>query len=115
MNTITQPITQKIVYSPGYGAGFSTWSTKRKELATDSEIIRLVEMMKEVSKGTEQWHTIVAQICRRAREIDPAVYLGAVKDGELEVTRIPISSRFRISENDGFEVVEYEEEPVFWW
>lgn len=87
----------KILISPGYGAGWSTWN--QPELATDKRLIELFE------KG-----------CTRNEMIDACVDYGHTNvygdppyDGgfaQLKIVEVPKGSLFKIREYDGHEYVE---------
>lgn len=81
-----------VVYSPGYGAGWSTWNDERfaEALCMDSEIAEAVisEDYDLAKKIAEEKHG--ASIC------------GSHK---LRIEWVPKGVQFRVSEYDGFESV----------
>jgi hypothetical protein len=83
-----------VVYSPGYGAGWSTWNSKYsdEELMFDSGLVELVLADREheeiVVYATLKW---------------PDAYLGGLAD--IEVEWVPVGKRFFINEDDGSEIV----------
>lgn len=86
----------KIVYSPGYGAGWSTWNTNfsAAELCFDEELAELVdnEKFEEAAKCAEaKW---------------PGVYTGGLKKARIEY--MEPGTMFRITEYDGYERIEYQ-------
>jgi hypothetical protein len=81
-----------VVYSPGYGAGWSTWNPEYKEeLCMRKEIVEFV--MQKDFDGLEKF----------MNKNYPNVYLGGMKD--LSIEMIPVGSFFKIDEYDGSESV----------
>ena len=91
-----------VLYSPGYGAGWSTWNQEYgNELVFDPGIVDLVLARKagELPEELEAYITLK----------HPDAYLGGVRN--LEVKWIPVGTKFRIDEYDGNEsVVLWDEE-----
>ena len=88
----------KVVYSPGYGAGWSTWNSEyAKELATNKEIVKMVE------EGTISEEKVAGIL---GVDLDEC-YLST---SGLEIEEIPDGSRFRIVEYDGNEKVEVDDD-----
>lgn len=93
-----------VLYSPGFGAGWSTWASEDAEaLLFDPQIADLVD------RGAADWQEQVESI---ARIKYPDQYLGRLED--LRVSWIPQGAEFLIREHDGFESIELKEE-VEWW
>ena len=87
----------KVLISPGYGAGWSTWC--RPELATDKRLIELFE------RGCTEKELLDA--CLEYDLTDAyggPPYAGGFED--LEVVEIPNGSLFKIREYDGAEYIE---------
>lgn len=82
----------KVLISPGYGAGWSTW--EGKELATD---VRVVDAF-ERGVSEEEMH----QLCADLGYGD--IYMGGFD--ELEIVEVPAGELFQIREYDGHEYVE---------
>lgn len=82
----------KVLISPGYGAGWSTW--EGKGLATDARLIDAFE--RGVSE--EEMH----QLCADLGYGD--VYMGGFDD--LRIVEIPAGELFQIREYDGSEYIE---------
>jgi hypothetical protein len=109
----------KIIYSPGYGAGWSTWARgfgdDRKyciKLATDNELIHLAEAY---LRGVLRLDEFVYRFKTRAEEIAPErCYFGAIERGNIAIAEIPDGIRWRIVEYDGYENVETETN-IDWW
>ena len=82
----------KVLISPGYGAGWSTWNNSA--LAVDPRIIDAFE--RGVSR--EEMH----DLCEELGYGD--VYMGGFED--LVVEEVPAGTVFRINEYDGYESIE---------
>lgn len=80
----------KVLYSPGYGAGFYTWGAPA-EAVFDPKLIKLVE-----DKNIEEAISYV--------EKTYDTYTGGVPD--LEIASIPEGSKFIIDEYDGAEGIQ---------
>ena len=87
--------TTKVLYSPGWGAGFYTWGAPR-EAITDSKLIDLIE------RGELQ----LAQ--GYVEKTYPDVFAGGVH--QLEVAQIPKGEPFMIQEYDGSESIVLQKE-----
>ena len=81
-----------VLYSPGFGAGWSTWNQEYPEMMFDPVIVQYVER--------EEWETLETYVTLRY----PDAYTGAMKD--LKVAWIPQGTMFRVTEYDGSESVE---------
>jgi hypothetical protein len=86
-----------VIYSPGFGAGWSTWDHGNygSELIFDPMLAAYVDEGKMDEAGT--------YIAMRF----PGVYKGGVED--LAVTWVPVGTAFRIHEYDGSESIEVKE------
>ena len=80
-----------VVYSPGYGAGWSTWNTDLPDMVFDPGLVDLV------LEGNKE--KILAYVVLRW----PDAYTGGVDDFEVEW--IPEGADFIINEYDGAETV----------
>ena len=92
-----------VLYSPGYGAGWSTWNIEYnyKELIFDPGLVELVLAGKEHEEiavyATLKW---------------PDAYLGGLS--ELDIEWVPVGAKFQIGEYDGHESVNvFDEEEWF--
>lgn len=83
----------KVLISPGYGAGWSTWNYI--DLAFDPDIINMFEI-KVDEKFMEEY--IVSLGYERP-------YMGGYCN--CEIIDIPKGTKFRIVEYDGYESIEY--------
>lgn len=86
----------KILISPGYGAGWSTWNPDHKEFLLKDPT--LVEMAERSATVTE-----VAQYIEDKLG-DKHVYMGGWQ--EIEVVEIPAGTLFKVTEYDGYESIE---------
>jgi hypothetical protein len=80
-----------VIYSPGWGAGLSTWADRNEELVFDRELALAVE--------AGDWEAAEA----RANEVAPDAYLGELS--QCKIAWVPKGTRFEISEYDGWEDV----------
>ena len=85
----------KVLISPGYGAGFSTWEpVYNKMIATDKTLIEAFE--KGISK--EDFSELLESLGYMG------VYLGGFE--QLKVVTVPDNTYFQIREYDGAEYIE---------
>lgn len=109
MNKVIRDGMVAVLYSPGYGAGWSTWSMVRghdTELMFDPSIVTLVED-RDAGKITDaQLVELVEAYCNQTYG-DNEVYCGGVED--LRIEWIPEGTQFKINEYDGSESIEYKE------
>jgi len=88
-----------VLYSPGYGAGWSTWCHEdeqmRLSMLFDPQIADIVNQ-----RGPE-WRDQAEAI---ALVKYPEAYIGGLSD--LEVRWLPVGTQFRVLEYDGSESVE---------
>ncbi len=100
-----------VLYSPGYGAGWSTWNGIRdavsdEELIFEPQIVALT-IQRDLGEITADQHfELVEAYCNQTWG-ENAVYCGGVRD--LEVLWIPEGTLFKINEYDGSESIEYKE------
>ncbi len=98
-----------VLYSPGFGAGWSTWSTVNghgHELVFDPNVVALVEDRDNGKITNEQLVQLVESYCERKYGKNE-VYCGGVDD--LQIEWIPEGTQFKINEYDGSESIEYKE------
>jgi len=94
-----------ILYSPGFGAGWSTWATaSAEELLFDPGLVELVEARDAVFDDKVKYKAARAALDAYAAIKWPEVYIGGLDDVVIEW--IPQGTRFRINEYDGSESVE---------
>ena len=100
-----------VLYSPGYGAGWSTWEYEvGEQIIFDPSIVYMVqEMNKARDDGQlDLWDSWVDNIKDYCKEQYPDMYTGGVED--LRVAWVPEGTYFRIDEYDGSESIEYKED-----
>lgn len=94
-----------VLYSPGYGAGWSTWNSD--EYAYDKRIVeKFIEnpdMFHEYKSFTRKEDPI-PELAKFMTELGYDGYYGGAED--LKLTFIPRGILFRITEYDGFEGIE---------
>jgi hypothetical protein len=88
-----------VLYSPGFGAGWSTWNTLLPELLFDPIIVDFV------LNKPENWLQGIDAYCEL---VYPRSYTGGSSD--LEVMWIPAGSQFLVEEYDGSESVVLKDE-----
>jgi hypothetical protein len=86
-----------VLYSPGYGAGWSTWAhnDEGKDLLFDPVIVGYVE------RGAKD------ELATYMEMRYPDVYTGGMDD--LVIEWVPIGTMFKINEYDGSESIEFKE------
>jgi len=99
-----------VLYSPGFGAGWSTWNILRDGTAMmfDPSIVYMVEEMNKLDAddltGRNNW---ADNIVEYSKQTYPEAYCGGVED--LVIEWIPVGTLFKINEYDGSETIEYKE------
>lgn len=83
-----------VLYSPGFGAGWSTWNMSEPQLIFDPVIVDFV------LNKPDNWFEGIITYCEM---VYPQVYTGGVDT--LEVEWIAAGSRFIIEEYDGNEYI----------
>jgi len=96
-------MSKKILYSPGYGAGWSTWqySIPTKFACEYQPIIEALENRKELHEE----HEIIKQYkkdCEEKFDEDCVCVLGA---SDLKIYEVPDGDQYQITEYDGNESV----------
>ena len=81
-----------VLYSPGFGAGWSTWNQEVPEILFDPAIVVFVEK--------DQW----AKLETYVRLKYPDIYKGGIKD--LAIAWVPEGTLFKVNESDGSESIE---------
>lgn len=91
----------KILISPGYGAGWSTW--EHPMMAYDERIVRAFEC----GISEEDMAQLCVE-CGYTNDYGDPPYMGGFED--LEIRDIPSGMLFQIKEYDGSEYIEYFDE-----
>ena len=96
MNKVVRDGKVAVLYSPGFGAGWSTWgSDSVEELTFDPVIVGYVE--------NQKWEELATYVAVRY----PGTYIGGMYD--LTIAWIKEGTLFRIAEYDGSESIELKE------
>jgi hypothetical protein len=85
-----------VLYSPGFGAGWSTWNREVPEILFDPAIVKFVE--------NDQWDELATYVTLKY----PGIYDSGMRD--LAVAWLDEGTEFRIHEYDGSESIEIKEE-----
>lgn len=96
MNKLIKDGKVAVLYSPDFGAGWSTWNQEVPEILFDPAIVELVEK--------DQWDELEVYVTLKY----PGLYDGGLP--QLAVQWISIGSEFRVHEYDGNESIEIKEE-----
>lgn len=91
MEKVVEDGNVKVLYSPGYGAGFYTWGAP-VEAIFDPKLIKLIE------------NENIGEAILYVEETYPKTFTGGVED--LKVALIPEGSKFIIDEYDGSEGIQ---------
>lgn len=85
----------KVLISPGFGAGWSTWNIP--EIAVDPRVIEAFE------RGVDEEEML--QLCKEWGLTDShgSLYMGGFD--ELEIVEVPAGTLFRVEEYDGNEYI----------
>ena len=102
MNKVIRDGKVAILYSPGFGAGWYSWSGNKDHppMLYDPTLVKWVES----GKPKTDWD----RLCATLKEKYPDIYLGGLKD--LDIRWVPVDTRFYIDEYDGYETVVLEHE-----
>ena len=107
---------RKILISPGYGVGWTSWCSCPEVSAFMLEyepIIKFLEEGNKFSKEFEPKHQLLTQFKRDVIERfgeDKVPYLGGARDLEVRA----VFGRVRINEYDGYESIEEEGQYSEW-
>lgn len=93
-----------ILYSPRHGAGWYSWHGV-PELLRDPEVVHLVECRSKAPEEERLYYTEkIIDYCKVTYGDDHKYYGGA---DDLEIEWIELGDKFRITEYDGAETIEY--------
>lgn len=98
-----------VLYSPGYGAGWSTWNVMRDgdAMMFDPSIVYMVEEMNKLDDNDSaraSWVDNIVEYCKRTY---PEAYCGGADD--LVIEWVPQGTMFKINEYDGSESIQFKE------
>lgn len=91
---------KKILVSPGYGAGWSTWNDKFKEVAEYEPIIKFLEDGGDRNDLLDAEHPLIQQMIK---DLDLSGFCTAGAD-QLQVESV--DGPYRIDVYDGYEMVQ---------
>ena len=100
MNKVIRKGCVAVIYSPEYGAGWSTWNRKYPEILFDPAIVEFIE--KDQSEELEVYVKLKY----------PGIYDGGMRD--LEIEWLPVGAEFIIKEHDGAETLEIKDD-IIWY
>lgn len=92
MNKLVRDGQVAVLYSPGYGAGWSSWNQEVPEILFDPAIVELVEAKK--------WEELKTFIPLKY----PDIYAGGLED--LQIEWLPEGTQFVVNEYDGNESIQ---------
>ena len=92
-----------VLYSPGYGAGWSTWCHEDQQIRLD--MLFDPQIADIVGRGAADWREQAEAI---ALVKYPEAYIGGLAD--LQVRWLPVGTQVRVLEYDGHESIEIESE-----
>jgi hypothetical protein len=96
----------KILYSPGFGAGWSTWADNEEDQRAALTDPELIETIRGYGNGSPEFKEALANFAKRY----PDMYLGGARDlAVYDVGDRP----FRVNEYDGNESIEFATEDSF--
>ena len=85
-----------VLYSPGFGAGWSTWNRGVPEIVFDPAIVKFIEH--------DQWAELNTYVTLKY----PGLYTGGMP--QLAVAWLSVGTEFRIEEYDGAESIKIKNE-----
>jgi hypothetical protein len=85
-----------VLYSPGFGAGWSTWNRGVPEILFDPAIVKFIE------------HDQMAELTTYVTLKYPGLYTGGMTS--LSVAWVSVGTEFRIKEYDGAESIEIKDD-----
>ncbi len=95
-----------VLFSPGYGSGWSTWNEDHPEIVFDPTVVAYVQ--------TDGLTMSRDDMIKYLENKYPGIYIGNGFNS-LTITWIPQGTRFEITEYDGFESVRVEDEIKTWY
>ncbi len=109
---------KKLLVSPGYGAGWSTWNSGEvgRFMATYQPIIEFIESgnrfnQDEIGRwGSNETHPLLQQLIAECQEKFGVDYVCVLGADDLEVAIVDDNTQVRIEEYDGYESLTYKDE-----
>ena len=99
MNKLIRKGCVAVIYSPEFGAGWSTWNRKYPEILFNPAIVEFVEK--------QQWEELQVYVTLKY----PNVYTGGMEG--LKIEWLPVGTEFIIKEHDGAETIEIKSDIVW--
>lgn len=102
MNKVVRDGQVAVLYSPDYGAGWSTWAAQdiREAVLFDPAMVELVE--------AENWEELQVYVTLKY----PDMFCGGLKD--LQIEWIPEGTQFIVNEYDGNESIQTRESTIWY-
>lgn len=101
MNKVIRDGKVAVIYSPGYGAGWSSWNQDYPDLLFDPNIIEFIETKLDTPDVDES--VIDEFINAYLKPTYPSAYFGGIDD--LTIAWLPEGTEFIIHEYDGHETI----------
>jgi hypothetical protein len=95
-----------VLFSPGYGSGWSTWNEDHPRIVFDPTVVEYVRTDGESMSRDD--------MIKYLKDTYPGIYIGSNFD-DLAIEWIPQGTRFKITEYDGFESIQVEDEIETWY
>ena len=95
-----------VLFSPGFGSGWSTWNEDHPAILFDPTVVEYVR--------TDGESMSRADMIKYLEDTYPGIYLGSGFD-DLSFMWIPQGTRFKITEYDGSESIQVEDEIETWY
>lgn len=93
-----------VIYSPGFGAGWSTWADGNAEAVLfDPELAEMLEARGKMARGSTEFNLATQALCRFAEKKYPGVYTGGLS--KAGVAWLPEGTAFYVHEYDGSESI----------
>ena len=97
MNKLIRDNKVAVLYSPEFGAGWSSWNSLNPEMLFDPFIVKMVE-------DNTSYETVILY----CEEKYPGGYFGGASD--LQIAWVSVGREFRIFDNDGDESIIFKDE-----
>jgi hypothetical protein len=95
-----------VLFSPGFGAGWSTWNKDHPAILFEPIVVEYVQTYgKSMSRD---------DMIKYLEDTYSGIYLGSGFD-DLAIKWIPLGTRFKITEYDGSESIQVEDEIDTWY
>jgi hypothetical protein len=95
-----------VLFSPGFGSGWSTWNKDHPAILFDPTVVEYVR--------TDGESMDRADMIKYLEDTYPGIYIGS-NFNDLAIEWIPQGTRFKITEYDGSESIQVEDEIETWY